>query len=796
MIILLIIAASISLFIGEYIDGGLILLIVVLNASFGIYQEYKAEAAVAALKNMTVSKIRVIRDGKEQEIDSRYLVPGDTMLVEEGVKIPADAQILESSHLELNEAALTGESMPVVKSIEEHIYMGTIVAKGRATVRVVATGMETKFGQIAAELSSVEESLTPLQKKLGSLTEVIGLAGIVLSLIVFFLSTLQGNGYFPSFLLAVSLAVAVVPESLPAVMTVTLSVGVKHMAKRKAIIRKLAAIEALGSITLIATDKTGTLTENNMVVKELWADKDLTDVKAPVEAGSTEELMTLNGLLCSTASLAATTGAQKQTILGDPTEGALLLYGLDKGYNYAQLRREWELIEEVPFNSEDKRMTVVVKKKSNVLTLTKGAPESVLSVCNTVRIGTRNMALTEEYRAQINQQLDVWAAQGLRVLGFSCSPKAPKNPEELQDQVFLGLVALYDPPRLEAQDAIHRAQAAGIRVIMITGDNEKTAAAIGKAVGLLEEGDLILTGEQVQSYGDNELLEVLPKAKIFARVSPFHKSRIVSLYQKLGEIVAVTGDGVNDSIALKQADVGVAMGRVGTDVARETADMVITDDNFATIVNAVEEGRNIVKRLRHTIRYLLTGNLSEGLALLIGLLLGLPPILLPIQLLYINLISDGIPALALAFSPRDEHIMQEKPNKAVELLRRADFQYIMGIGGIVSCIVVFAYLYMGGETEIMARTAAFSVLAMIQAFIFIDIWWPMSHIRKHAMQFFAPIFIVTVSVPLIFQLIILRVPLFGEIFDITAVEYSQFLVYLGVSVLILPTIKILRRIFH
>ncbi|PIZ66596.1 hypothetical protein CO051_06855 [Candidatus Roizmanbacteria bacterium CG_4_9_14_0_2_um_filter_39_13] len=816
LIILLLIAAGLSFFIGETIDGSLILIIIFINAGFGMFQEFKADQAVAALKQLSVSSIRVIRDGKEQEIDSKNLVPGDLIIIEEGVKIPADTRIVESHNLEVNESSLTGESFPVVKNKADMVFMGTIVSRGRAQAIVMQIGMKTKFGKIAENLATVGHVQTPLQKKLAHLTEVVGLVGIIISLVVFVLSALQGQGAFPSFLLAISLAVAVVPESLPAAMTVILSIGVKHMAKRNAIVRKLAAIEAIGNTTLIATDKTGTLTENKMTVKELWFDEHVhqTNLRA-IGKSETEKLLLINGILCSTASLVDTHGGTE--VLGDPTEGALLMIARDKEMSDRVVRGEWELVDEISFDSIQKRMSVLVKHiehddKEHVFS--KGAPESILHISSHILIDGSIVKLTDDRREEINAVLEEWSRHGLRVLAFAYqdddrhtqtfqSLQKSQQPEFHQDNslqkegmVFLGMAALHDPPRKEVLEALERAASAGIKVVMITGDNEKTSESIGVSIGLMKKGDAIITGDQIDSYSDEKLLEVLPHTKIFARTTPIHKSRIVSLFQALGEVVTVTGDGVNDAVALKQADVGVAMGKVGTDVAREVADMVILDDNFATIVNAVEEGRNIVVRLNNSIKYLLTGNLTEGLVLVIGLVLGFPPILIPIQLLYINLISDGVPALAMGFSPKSSHVMSQKPDRSLVILKRNDIGYIALIGIAASAIVILSYTllsgtkgYVGGDPQ----TVAFTVLAIIQAFIFVDIWVSRRSDRKLS-QLLSPIFLFTVAAPILIQFTIIRSSFLSSIFRIQSLQIGEFVMYVFVSASILGVIGVARRV--
>lgn len=790
--ILLVIAAGLSFFIGEMVDGGLILAIVLLNALFGIYQEKKAENAIDALKQMSITKVRVIRDGHEQELDSRYLVPGDIYFIEEGSKIAADGKLEEALNLEVNESALTGESLPVAKKITDEIYMGTIASKGRGYVKVTQTGMHTKFGAIAEHLNSIEDSKTPLQLKLEGLTKLIGIAGIIASLLVFLLSAFQGAGYFPSFLLAISLAVAVVPEGLPAVMTITLSLGVKEMANKKAIMRKLSAVEALGSITLIATDKTGTLTTNKMKVKEFYVDHNIHTVERPLQIHSDSlDKLILNGVLCSTASLVEAYDKRSNDVLGDPTEGALLFLAQDASKQIDQIRAEWKLIEENAFDSVTKRMSVVVKKagEADTIRFTKGAPESVLSQCDKINIKGKIATLHHDDITKIEQTMSMWAQKGLRVLAFSY-----RLPNHKKD-IFLGMTAIYDAPRPEVRAAVEKAHHAGIKVVMITGDNEKTAEAIGAHAGIMREGDEIITGQQLDSYSDEELLTILPKVRIFARTTPFHKSRIVSLYQQLGEIVAVTGDGVNDAIAMKQADVGVAMGVVGTDVARETADMVLTDDNFATIVVAIEEGRHIIRNLKNAIQYLLSCNITEAIALIVGLWAGIPHLFYAIQLLYINLITDGVPALALSFSPRLENVMNGPPTKKLNLLDRKEISYILLVGVVASMLVISSY-FMFYSSHNTGQTAAFSVLVLIQSFIFIDLWLSHKSIIHHIHTFFSPVFLLAFSIPFLLQLSVLRVRIIADLFKVEVIPYFTFVQFMLLSALVLIAIRMVKMVIR
>ncbi len=787
LIYLLILAAGLSFYLKDVVDGSLILTIVILNAIFGLYQEYKAEEALSLLKKMTVSKVRVIRDGREIEIDSRELVPQDAVYVEEGSKIPADAVVLETKHLEINEAAMTGESLPVPKEKNNEVLMGTVVTKGRAYLLIKKTGMNTQFGKIAAELKELDRAETPLQKKLKQLSKNIGIAGIIVSLLVLALALIQGSQLYLSFLLAVSLAVAVVPEGLPAVMTITLAIGVREMTRRKAIIRKLSAIEALGSITLIATDKTGTLTSNEMRVKETFLGNETYSAENPPQNNSAFEKLLLNSMLCSTASIVEPVDDGRVDVLGDPTEGALLLLAKDLDRNYEKIREEWKLKEEKPFDSDTKIMSVLVASGKESYVFTKGAPETLFEICDRFLSSGEEQEFDSATNKRFENQLNKWTREGYRVLAFSYKKT---NKLDLNRHTLIGMVAIYDPPRPEAAEALRKTKSAGIKVVMITGDNEKTAEAIGISVGLIQKGDEVLTGSALDKYSDQELLKILPKIKVFARINPLHKQKIVYLYQKLGEIVAVTGDGVNDAVALKQADVGVAMGDVGTDVARETADMVITDDNFATIVNAIEEGRNIVKNLKNSVTYLLTGNLTEALALVGGLVFGISNLFYPIQILYINLISDGLPALSLAFSPRDPHVMQQSPKKSLEIVDVFDRKFILFVGVSASALVLLSYfLFPEG------RTGAFSVLAMIQSFILITMWLSHHSILKNLNKLRSFVFILAFLIPFIGQLLIVKISILSEIFKAESISNLNFVLLIIFSTLILISTRLARTLF-
>lgn len=780
---LLIVAGTLSLTISEPLDSILIFTIVILNALFGLYQEVKAEEAINALKEMTITKVRVVRDRQQVEIESKEIVPGDIIYLEEGSKIPADGFLKESINIAVNEAALTGESLPVGKKKLEDVSMGTIVSRGRGYMEVTQTGMKTEFGQIAGALSKMEYKKTPLELKIEQLTQVIGIIGILTSVAVMGLSFWQTGNYFSSFLLGISLAVAIVPEGLPAVMTITMSIGLLMMAKRKAILRKLSAIEALGSITVIVTDKTGTLTKNEMRVSHIYLNRESfpVDKISSLKIESVDKII-LNGMLCSTASIVEK--RKGYDILGDPTEGALLLLAKDLKKDPHAYRKQWLLLDEKPFDSNLKKMTVTVSKGKETYEFSKGAPESILKSVKKIEIKGKISELTKKEKQEIEEVQRKWSAEGYRVLAFS------------YNGVFQGMMAIQDSPRIEAGDAIQKAAQAGIRVIMVTGDNPVTAKSIGEGIGLINGSDEVILGADIDLLSDKELSIAVSKIRIFARVSPFHKSRLVRILQQQGEIVAVTGDGVNDAVALKQANVGVAMGKTGTDVAKETADIIITDDNFATIIAAIEEGRNILNNLQNAVKYLLSTNLSEALIIIGALLAGIHNLFEPVQILYINLISDGIPALAMAFSPKMTHLMLKKPDKQQPLLKTVDLKYIGIIGFVAAAIVMAAYQFFNHNPDnIRPRTAAFTVLALIQSFVFADLWVSHRSFVKNRKDFLSGVFILGFGIPFVLQFIILQVPFFAHIFHIAPISVGEYLTFTAIAGLIVIAYKGFHFIF-
>lgn len=791
LIYLLIAAAIISFFVGESLDSIFILLIVILNAFFGLYQEYQAEKSLATLKQMTKTMVRVIRDGQEKEIDSRFLVPGDIIYLEEGSKVPADGELIEGMNLEVNEAMLTGESMPIVKNLNEDnkFYAGTIISRGRGYVRITATGSNTRFGKIAKTLSSIKEVKTPLQEKLENFTKQIGIIGIIASIIVFILSFIKEKNTLESFIFAISLAVAAVPEGLPAVMTIILSIGVERMAKKKTIVRKLNAIETMGSLTLIATDKTGTLTTNQMRVKKIWVDEKEYDISSPPsETNHPFSLILLNSVVCSTASLIKKVDHSNDfDTIGDTTEGALLIMAHHQGVFYEQERQKWQIEEELPFSAITKRMGVKVKNTRSTLhipsyTFFKGAPESILEICQYYQIGQEIKLLTPIKKKEIEKEFEKFAQKGLRMIAFSY--KIPKNQKEKleENQIFLGFVGIADPVRAEVKQAVEKAKNAGIKIVMITGDNELTAEAVAIEAGIIEKGEDILNGKLLREYTDEQLLEVLPKTKVFARTYPEDKYRIVKLYQKLGEVVAVTGDGVNDALALKQAEVGVAMGKTGTDVAKDTAHIIITDDNFATLVEAIEQGRNIFIHIKNAIKYLLSCNIGEVIYIIFSLIFSLP-VPTALQLLYINIATDGLPAISLAFAPDDKKILERPPKKENTILEKTDFHYIFAVGALTAILTVFSAFFN------QSITFVFTTLIFIQQMILVDLFLSHRHIFSNYKLLFNPVFIFAFIFPFLIQPILLYHTLFQQVFKTEPISFSWLGILFVYSGLILIGIR-------
>jgi Ca2+-transporting ATPase len=769
IVIILILASLVSGIVGDYVEAGAILAIVLLNAALGIVQERRAEEALAALRKLSAPEAQVIRDGHRETVPARDLVPGDLVLLEAGNYVPADLRLVEEANLKVEEAALTGESVSVDKDanvvLDEVVqlgdrhnmaFSGTLVSYGRGKGLVVATGMATQIGKIATMLQTVETEATPLQRRLDQLGKVLGWAALAVCGGVFLIGWLRGIEAQEMFLVAVSLAVAAVPEGLAAVVTITLALGMREMIGRNVLIRRLSSVETLGSTTVVCSDKTGTLTQNRMTATQLWVDGMTFEIGGPsdvlpAETMATNGVFRINGQSvdldeypASTTALWVavldndaefeTTDDGRYRVVGDPTEVALIVAARKAGALREELEQAYPRIDEIPFDSGRKRMTTVHKVLNPrpedaspfydgsllewEVAATKGAPDVVLDLCTHYQtIQDQPQALDETARQRILDANDLMAQQALRVIGlaYRVEPDVPDQatPETVeQDLTFVGLIGMIDPARPEVPPALQRARTAGVRTVMITGDYPDTARAIARDIGLLEEGHQVLTGRALEQMDDRALEQEVQRTDVFARVSPEHKVRIVNALKQNQQIVAMTGDGVNDAPALKRSDIGVAMGITGTDVAKETADMVLTDDNYASIVSAIDQGRVIYSNIRKFVFYLLSCNLAEILTILTAIVAGLPSPLTAIQLLWLNLVTDGAPALALGLEPGEPDIMGKPPRPVQEPIINRDMWTKIGIQTLAIAGVTLTAYWIGIQNHPEhAKTMAFATLS-------------------------------------------------------------------------------------
>ena len=769
IVIILIIASIVSAILGDYIEASAIMAIVLLNAVLGVVQERRAEEALAALRRMAAPEAHVIRDGHRLVIPARELVPGDVVLLESGNYVPSDMRLTETANLRIEEAALTGESQAVDKdariTLRQDVslgdrrntaFMGTLVTYGRGRGVVVSTGMHTQIGMIATMLQLVEEEPTPLQQRLDQLGKVLGWAALAVCALVFAIGWARGYAPLGMFLIAVSLAVAAVPEGLPAVVTITLALGMREMIKRHALIRRLSSVETLGSATVICSDKTGTLTQNQMTVTRLWVDGVSFEVTGQGyiprgqfrRNGKEVDLQNYPGaltalwvaVLANDATLEAPPEGNATSgyrLAGDPTEGALIVAAAKAGGHSQSIGQAYPRIDEVPFDSTRKRMTTVHKiqdprpedfspfydgsRRGWEVAATKGAPDVILDLCTQRQsLDDRSEPLTEQARQEILAANDAMSRQALRVLAvaFRAEPDVPDSPtaERVErDLTFVGLIGMIDPARPEVLPALEKARRAGIRTVMITGDYPETARAIAGDIGLLREGHQVLSGSELARMDDDQLKAEVMRTDVFARVSPEHKVRIVDALKRNGQVVAMTGDGVNDAPALKRSDIGVAMGITGTDVAKETADMVLTDDNYVSIVSAVEQGRVIYSNIRKFVFYLLSCNLAEIAVIFIAILLGLPSPLTAIQLLWLNLITDGAPALALGLEKGDPDTMDQPPRPPQEPIINRPMRLGIGIQTVAITTVTLTAYFVGlrahPDAPQYAETMAFVTLS-------------------------------------------------------------------------------------
>lgn len=801
MILILLGAAVVSAAMHEYVDAIVILVIVALNTLLGFWQEFKAENAMAALKRMAAPHVRVRRDGAEREISAKELAPGDILIIEAGNIVPADARLIAAANLKVQEAALTGESESVDKDTgalpdgdlaladrKNMVYRGTVVTHGRGEAVVTGTGMQTELGKIAAMLQDVEDEQTPLQRRLARLGRSLALAAAVLIVIVAGLNYLQGAGLKQIFMTAISMVVAAIPEGLPAVVTIALALGAQQMLKRNALIRRLPAVETLGGVTVICSDKTGTLTQNKMTVTEAV----LPDRRHSFDEGADElggdadlRLLLLAGTLCNDAVIDE---ESQNGVLGDPTEGALVLAAQQAGLVQGDLRALLPRVRELPFDSERKRMSTVHALPSSSegtglhpalaaegegraahLVLTKGATDGLIDVCGRILVDGVVEPLSEERSAEIAAENTAMARRGVRVLGLAYrllgADELDQPQRYEQELVYLGMACMLDPVRPEAVASVRLCKEAGIRPIMITGDHPLTALAIAGELGLTTS-DAALTGQELDKMSADALSARIKEVSVFARVSPKHKMVIIDALQAQHEIVSMTGDGVNDAPALKSADIGVAMGITGTDVSKESSDMVLLDDNFATIVAAVKEGRRIYDNIRKFVRYILTGNAGEIVVMLTGPLMGMPLPLLPIQILWINLVTDGVPAVALGFEEAERDVMERPPyNPREGVFARGLGWRILVIGLVIGLVSVgTGYWFWDGEAGSNAwQTMVFTTLTFCQMAYALCV-------RKQTQSLLAqswfgnPTLLLAVGVTLVLQLILIYVPFFNAVF--------------------------------
>lgn len=731
MIYILLVAAVISAIVGEISDAIIILIVIFVNAIIGVIQESKAEKALEALKSMSTPKALVKRDGSIIEIPSEEVVVGDIVIIDAGRYIPADLRLIESANLKIEESAFTGESVPAEKNSDiineendvpigdQHnmAFMSTLATYGRGTGIVIATGMDTQIGKIAKMLDAEDENTTPLQKKLAQLGKTLGFAAVGISIVMFIVSMFQGRDFLEMFMTSISLAVAAIPEGLPAIVAIVLALGVQRMIKENAIIRKLPSVETLGSVNIICSDKTGTLTINKMTVKKFYINGETKNLEE-IDIKNDESKLLVDGMiLCNDAT--SKDGVQT----GDPTEVALIDVGNKINIFKEDLNKAHKRVNEIPFDSDRKLMTTVNTYDKGFNVFTKGAIDSILKISNKILINGEIKDFTKEEKEKVLMASNLMSDDALRVLalGYKVIDTEHVAIDDLEkDLIFVGLMGMIDPPREEVKGSIQVSKNAGIRTIMITGDHKNTAVAIAKELGIANDISEAMSGSEIDTYSDEEFTKIVNNYRVFARVSPEHKVKIVKAFKAHGNIVSMTGDGVNDAPSLKAADIGVAMGITGTDVAKGAADMVLTDDNFTTIVSAVEEGRNIFNNIKKSILFLLSCNLGEVVALFVAILLNWAAPLLPIHILWVNLITDSFPALSLGVDPGDKGVMELPPRNPKESLFAGRMVKLLILNGIlIGANTLFAFVlgeYLYSDSLRHAQTMAFVVLSVSQLF--------------------------------------------------------------------------------
>jgi len=802
MVLMLLAATLVSAIMGEFADSLTIMIIVVLNAFLGFFQEYKAERSLEALQNLNSPKAQILSGGEVKSVPAQELVPGDIVFLRAGDRVPADLHIFNSHSLEVEESPLTGETVPVPKSEdapgdEAYAYMGCLVTRGQSMAVVVATGMATKMGKIADLIQEAEQPPTPLQQRLAKLGNILVALCLIICVLVVVAGTLRGEALYKMFMAGVSLAVAAIPEGLPAVVTLCLAIGLQRMLRRKAIARKLPAVETLGCATVICSDKTGTLTKNQMTVEKLYTSSTVLGVTGKGYSLEGEvvpqgkyprglEWMLTVGVMCNGAKLQKGQG-KRAGIHGDPTDGALLVLAAKKGLYREKLREHFQILQEYPFDSNKKMMTTVVRdfRDGTVYSMVKGAPEVVLPLCSSISQNGSAMVMDGTRRREIDEISLKWAGQAYRLLAIAWKSSPSIFTSRTQAEVglvFGGIVALNDPPRPQVPEAVRQCLQAGVRPVMITGDHRATAVAIAKRIGLPLQD--VITGAEMEKMSDVELQRRVDSISVYARVYPEHKMRIVRALKKQGHVVAMTGDGVNDAPAVKEANIGISMGISGTEVTKEAASLVLADDNFATIVAAVEEGRVIYSNIRKFIRFLLACNTGEVLTMFFAMLLGFPLPLLAIQILWVNLVTDGLPALALSMEPASPGIMQRPPRAQEEsIFARGLGISIFSTGllfGVVTLLAFVLGLATGAGLD-YARTMALTTLISIQLIFALDCRKDSS---GHAAPLMANLWIVGAVVASFGLLcLVLYVPMLQKIFSTMPLNALDWALVLGFSFL-------------
>ncbi len=826
LIYILLVAAAISTLLGETSDAIIIAIVIIINATVGIIQESKAEKALDALKKLSTPRALVKREGELKEIPSEEVVPGDIIIIDAGRYVPCDLRLLEAANLKIEESALTGESVPVDKDAslvltsentplgdqKNMLFMSTLATYGRGVGVAVSTGMDTQIGKIAKILDEKVDNETPLQKKLAELGKYLGIGAVLICTLMFMVGLLQKRDLLEMLLTSISLAVAAIPEGLPAIVTIVLAMGVQRMIKENAIVRKLPAVETLGSVNIICSDKTGTLTQNKMTVTKFYTGGHMENIDSMNISDKEHKLLLENLILCNDAT------CSENSKTGDPTEIALLEAGVTYSIFKDDLSKKHQRISEIPFDSNRKLMTTINKYDNEYYIMTKGAIDNLLSICSKAYIKGSMVEITASIKEEILQASCTMSNNALRVLGaaYKILPSSHVESDSLEsDLIFIGLVGMIDPPRLEVKDSISLCMKSGIKTVMITGDHKNTAFAIAKELDITKDPSAVLSGTELDKMSDEELHSIIDNIRVFARVSPEHKVKIVKALKAKGNIVSMTGDGVNDAPSLKMADIGVAMGITGTDVAKGAADMILIDDNFSTIVAAIREGRNIFTNIKKTIVFLLSCNIGEIIALFLAILLGWATPLRPIHILWVNLITDTLPALALGVDPGDPDVMKYKPRNPKDNLFKGTTLNLLSNGMLIGVLTLIAFIvgikYYSGATTLFplypknisedalrhAQTMAFVVLSVSQLVHSLN----MRNEKKSIFQiglFSNKYLIGAIVFGILLQNFIITIPALSKVFGVHALSLIDwgFVIILSLMPLLFnETVKIFKRSF-